>query len=149
MDIVTFTAVLDQAIAEVAAREFSLLSEGMTKEEWSSKVHQSLNSLGGLQQSSPPDYNDPWIALFYMTWYQPGQIHLVRSLIEEQRKARGSGRLLEDDRQLLHIIDFGCGALAMRFGLVLALAEALERGEDITEIHIDSIDPNTAMVQMG
>ena len=54
MDIEAFTAVLDQSIANVAAREFGLLSEGMTKEEWSSKVHQSLNSLGGLQQSNPP-----------------------------------------------------------------------------------------------
>ena len=149
MNIEALTAVLDQTIAKVAAREFSLLSEGMTKEEWTGKVNQSLNSLGGLQQSNPPNYDDPWIALFYLTWYQPGQVQLVLSLIEEQRKARGGDRLLRHDRRILHVIDFGCGALAMRFGLVLALAEALEQGEDIREVHIDSIDPNTAMVQMG
>ena len=149
MDIEALTDVLDRAIARVAARKFASLSEGMTKEGWSSNVHQSLESLGGLQQSNPPNYNDPWIALFYLTWYQPGQIQLVRSLIDEQRKANADGQLLGDGRQALHVVDFGCGALAMRFGLVLALADALEQGEDINAIHIDSIDPNMTMVQMG
>ena len=149
MDIEALTAILDRSIATVAEREFGLLSKGMTKQEWSNKVRQSLNSLGGLQQSNPPNYNDPWIALFYLTWYQPGQIQLVHLLIEEQRKASGRGRLLKSDRQLLHVIDLGCGALALRFGLVLAVAAALELGEDIDEIHIDSIDPNTAMAQTG
>ena len=149
MDIGAITTVLDQSIAKVAAREFGLLSEGLTKEEWSSSVHQSLNSLGGLQQSNPPNYDDPWIALFYSTWYQPGQIQLVHLLIDEQRKARGDEQLLGSDHQILNVVDFGCGALAVRFGLVLAVAAALELGEDIDEVHIDSIDPNTAMAQLG
>ncbi len=149
MDIEVLNAVLDRSIATVAEREFGLLSKGMTKEEWSNTVHQSLNSLTGLQQSNPPNYDDPWIALFYLNWYQPGQIQLVHLLIEEQRKASGGRQLLRSNRQLLHVIDLGCGALALRFGLVLAVAAALELGEDIDEIHIDSIDPNTAMAQMG
>ena len=144
-----FKAVLDQAIAKVAAREFGLISEGMAEREWSDKVHQSLNSLGGLQLSNPPDYSDPWIALFCMTWYQPRQVQLVRSLVEEQRIAKNSEHLLRSDRRILNVIDVGCGALALRFGLVLAVADALELGEGIDEIHIDSIDPNTSMAELG
>ena len=149
MEIEALTAVLDRSIVAVAERQFGSLSKEMTKQEWSNKVHESLNSLAGLQQSNPPDYNDPWIALFYLTWYQPGQIQLVHLLMDEQRKASGGGRLLRSDCQVLHVIDLGCGALALRFGLVLAVAAALELGDDIGEIHIDSIDPNTTMAQMG
>ena len=57
--------------------------------------------------------------------------------------------MLRNDRKILHVVDLGCGALALRFGLVFAVAAALELGEDIDEVHIDSIDPNTAMAQMG
>ena len=149
MDIEALRAVLDRSIATVAERQFGSLSKGMTNQEWSNKVRESLNSLAGLQQSNPPNYNDPWIALFYLTWYQPGQIQLVHQLMNEQRRATGRGRLLKSDRQVLHVIDLGCGALALRFGLVLAVAAALELGDDIDEVHIDSIDPNTTMAQMG
>ena len=49
----------------------------------------------------------------------------------------------------LYIVDFGCGALAMQFGVFLAAADAIERGQSITEIKIDSIDTSQAMVNIG
>ena len=140
---------LDRAITRVAHNEFQRLSTGMTIQQLTHKVHQTLDSLAGLQRGNPPDYNDPWIALFYLTWYQPGQIQLAHILIEAQKGARQTSLLLADDFQRLHVVDFGCGALAMKFAVAWAAADALENGEQISSINVDSYDPNPAMVRIG
>ena len=37
----------------------------------------------------------------------------------------------------------------MRFGLILAVADAIGQGETIREVKIDSLDPNVPLVQNG
>ena len=136
---------LDRAITRVANGQYNGLSDKMSPTELGDKVHWSLNSLGGLQQGNPPDYNDPWIALFYLTWYQPKQIQLARALIEE----RNTNSLLIDNSQNLHVIDFGCGTLAMKFATAWAVAEALENREQISSVTVDSYDANPSMIRLG
>jgi len=140
---------LDRAITRVADDQYKRLSNKISLNGLNRRVHQYLNFLSGLQQGNPPNYNDPWIALFYLTWYQPKQIHLAHSLIEEQKTIRNTNSLLIDNSQSLHVIDFGCGALAMKFAVAWAVAEAIEHGEQISSVTVDSYDANLSMIQLG
>ncbi len=49
----------------------------------------------------------------------------------------------------LHIVDFGSGALAMQFGLTLAVLDASERGFRVPEVGVSLFEPNDAMLRMG
>ena len=93
-----------------------------------------------------PEYANELVALFYSVWYQPFQVNaayaLVRDAIERQR-----GRLTDAGR--LHIVDFGSGALAMQFGLTLAVLDLTERGFRVPEITVSLFEPNDAMLRVG
>ena len=128
---------LDKAMTTVAEEEFNRLTRGLTNEQIVEKVLGSLRSLDRLRSGQIPNY-DEWDALFYH-WYQPSHINLAYNIIN----------LANGLRDQLHIVDFGCGALAMQFGVLLAAANAIERGQPITEIKIDSIDTSQAMVNVG
>ena len=149
MDQQAFFAAIDQTIKKVAESEFLRLSTGITTEESSEKVRTALDALGGLRHGNPPDYNDPWVALFYLTWYQPGQILLSRRLIDHISRIKGNRQLTINDSRSLQVVDFGCGVLAMRFAIAWASAEAIENGQDIKSIRIISLDPGIAMVELG
>ena len=128
---------LDKAITTVAEQEFDRLTKGLNNEQIAEKVVGALQSLKRLQEGSIPNY-DEWDALFYH-WYQPSHISLAYNTIKLANGLSGQ----------LHFVDFGCGALAMQFGVFLAAADAIERGQSITEIKIDSIDTSQAMVNIG
>ena len=128
---------LDNAMTTVAEQEFNRLTRGLTNEQITVKVVGSLRSLDRLRVGKTPNY-DGWDALFYH-WYQPSHINLAYNTIN----------LANGLRDQLHIVDFGCGTLAMQFGVFLAAADAIERGQPITEIKIDSIDTSQAMVNVG
>ena len=90
------------------------------------------------------------MSLFYAIQYQLSHINLVYSMIcdlVQRRNLRNSRSLTETGA--LHVVDYGCGALTMRFGVILAVADALERGEAIQEVRIASLDPNVPIVQLG
>lgn len=137
---------LDQVITEVARAELERvrLSEGLRDEEVPPKIRGALAELDGLQQGKLPDYQNPWVALFYLTWYQPGHILLGRQLIE---LSNSKGERLRNGN--IHIVDFGCGALAMQFALAWATAEAIEDGVDMAPITIVSYDTSGPMVKLG
>ena len=84
-----------------------------------------------------PDYNE-WDTLLYH-WYQPSQINLAYSTIKS--------KTMVSDK--LRIVDFGCGALAIQFGVALRAADALEQMQPLSEVRIDSLDTSRAMVRMG
>ena len=128
---------LDKAITTVADQEFDRLTRDLNNEQIAEKVVGSLRSLDRLRFGNIPNY-DEWDALFYH-WYQPSHINLAYSMIEWSHE-------LSDQ---LHIVDFGCGALAMQFGVFLAAVDAIERGQPINEIQIDSIDTSEAMIDIG
>ena len=52
-------------------------------------MDKALRSLKELQQGRKADYGNEWVAIFYLTWYQPRQIQLayaaLRELISERR----------------------------------------------------------------
>ena len=68
---------LDRAIAEVAEAEYGRLAHGVPLDTQAKRVDAALQSLGRLKQGTPPDYDSEWVVLFYVTWYQPRQVHLA------------------------------------------------------------------------
>ena len=121
----------------------------MRPEVWHQNVHNALDSFGMLRKGTPPDYNDDWVALFYLTWYQASQINLAHSLIEGMNQSRGCNNFIANGTPSLHVVDFGCGALAMQFAIAWAAAEALENGANIKSIRIGSCDVAIPMVRLG
>ena len=86
-----------------------------------------------------PDYDDPWVALLYLTWYQPSQVNLAYTL--SRRILGATNPFLSGS---LQIVDYGCGALAMLFGLALAAAETHQKDRPHPKITVDLIDESTA-----
>ena len=135
------TNILDRVITTVSDQEFKRLASGLNIEEKTEKVHYALKSLGKLQNGEMSDYHDKWVALFYH-WYQPAHINLAYSMV---KSIINSTDIVNEK---LHIVDFGCGSLAMQFGVALTIADTKNKNS-ITEIRIDSIDTSQAMIKIG
>ena len=148
MDAATQAAVaraLDTSIADVAAEEFARLSHGLSNQGIAEEILGALQDLEGLQQNEMPTY-DGWDALFYLTWYQPSHIALAYTLA---RTITPSKNPLRTGKSRLQVVDFGCGALAMQFGLALAGAETLRRRGRGPKIDIVSTDESDHMRRIG
>ena len=135
MDHSSATRALACAIREEAWLSFTRLRQGRSETEVAGKVKTALEQLEGLQSGEMPDYHDPWVALFYVLWYQPPQINLAYSAIRP---------FVGDEQERWQFVDFGAGALAAQFGVALALAE---RGQLATVVQ--SIEPSDAMFELG
>ena len=134
----TLTDCLSRSLVDVADEAFRKQSRSLTKDQLAATVTRSLRSLDELKQGRMPDYHNEWVALMYATWYHPGQVSLAWSIINSMRP-RFEGAL--------YIVDFGCGSLAMRFGVALTVADALGRGESIGKIRVHSTDPSGVMIE--
>ena len=135
------TNILDLVIETVSDQEFKRLAKDLNTDQITKKVLGALKSLKKLQKGEMSDYHDEWVALFYH-WYQPSQIYLAYNMI---KSIIHSTDILNEK---LHIVDFGCGSLAMQFGVALALSDTIKK-KSITEIRIDSIDTSQAMIAIG
>ena len=135
--------ILDEAITTTAEQEFNHLRSAVNNDAQVAKnVSEAVRSLRKLQFGEEPEYNE-WVALFYLTWYQPRQINLALYILQE---------LYEDTRRRLgsdfplHIIDVGCGALAVQFAAAILAAEYQREGNDLT---VNGIDPSEPMKRIG
>lgn len=129
---------IDRAVAEVAEREFRRLTCDLSEEETVDQVHSALEELGKLGKSGgTPAYDCELVALFYLTWYQARQINLVYSLLD-QRSVRLPRRL--------HVVDLGCGAMAVQFALAVFAATSDQAG---TRISLSGIDDSRPMIAVG
>ena len=150
MDIDAFTAALDLSMTGVARREFERLSDGMEPAEILPKIHSALDSLGDpLKRGIPPNYEDPWLALCYLTWHQPGHIQLGRLLIEQLRRMRKDEWPLSIAGDCLQVFDFGCGSLAMQFAVAWAISDAIEAGRPAQYVEVDSYDASPVIMDLG
>ena len=136
--------VLDEAIATVADQELNRLSEGLNDFQVAEQIAKALDSLRELQGADPPNYNNEWVALFYLTWYQPRQINtaltVLRQLYADPRNER-----LRMGHPLV-IIDVGCGALAVQIAAAIMTAEY--QRED-NKVSVQGIDPSEPMKEIG
>ena len=129
-------AALDRAIAEVAEVEYARLAQGLSPHHQAQEVDTALQSLRQLQQGVTPDYNSEWVALFYVTWYQPRQVHLAYAALRQHVSAENPPQ---------YVIDYGCGTWAVQFALAIALTEEHDFGG--TGVH--GLDPSVPMKNMG
>ena len=138
---------LDISIADVAREELQRLSDTLEPFDIAEAICASLHSLERLQfsQGPMPDY-DRWDAPFYAFWYQPVQINLAYTLA---RTIPREVNPLLAGHSSLQVHDFGCGELAMQFGLALAAADTLKEGGNIPDIVIFSGDSSDFMAQFG
>ena len=110
-------------------------------------VSSAVDSLhGSLKKLQPPNYDNPLVPLLYCAWFEPFQVNLAYSLIMCAVERRG-GSL--SDRAVLHVVDFGCGALAAELGVALALLDLIEQGRPIPTVRIDAIDTSHEMKEIG
>lgn len=143
----SYTAALDAAISGAAASEFVRITAGLSRDEKAMLVSQALDSLhGSIPRLEMPEYAAELVALFYSVWYQPFQVNSALSLIS---------RIIEErqhtltEKRRLDIVDFGSGALAMEFGLALAVFDAQGHGAAVPEINTYLIEPSDAMTRTG
>ena len=129
----------DNALTAVAIRKYEQFSNGLPGSQVRSEIREALEELGKLTSGKMPNY-DKWVSLFY-NWYQPSHIRLAYLMITPE--------ISDSVTDNLHIVDFGCGALAMQFGVVFAVADALKQGRSIYEVRIDSFDASQHMIHMG
>ena len=134
---------LSKAIVDVAEWEFNRLKEGMSDVEVAQAVEGALKSLDKLRLGKMPSYDDDWTTLFYLTWYHPNHVNLAYSMITAMLK--NTGRELPSD---LYLLDFGCGTLAMQFGLALAVAD-LRDEQPVKSVRVEPIDSSDPMVRLG
>lgn len=95
-----------------------------------------------------PMFTDPWVALFYLLWYQPSQISLFHSVFADFLSEDDDGDPSRTANGNLQIADFGCGAFAAQFGLTLACME-LQDSQVISNLAITNIDSSRAMTTLG
>ena len=141
----TVTEALDLAIASVAEEWFGKLSKGLSDQEVAKRVCKSLCSFRDLQKGNLPQYGD-WDALLYSIWYQPSQINLAYSLARKTFNKLMTG---QGDSNNHEVLDFGCGAFAMQFGLALAAADVVEEYNVVPRIGVIPCDSSEDMIEFG
>lgn len=133
----SFGDVIDRAIAEVAKQEYQRLTRGLSEGEIVGHVRRALEELKKLSEGGTPAYDCEWVALFYLTWYQPRQINLVYSFLDQTR---------DDLPKRLLVLDLGCGALAVQFALAIFAATRVEPGGKVV---VWNVDPSRPLVRIG
>ena len=139
---------LDKAVAHVAREEFQRVTAHLTEDEKTRRIESAAASLDLLRKGGTPDYEDPLVAVLYLVQYQLQHINLTYSLIDATARWLGRNGVLTDTGRL-HVVDYGCGALAMRFGVILAVSDALESAHNISSVKIDSLDLAAPVVALG
>ena len=143
--------VLDKAIAKVFRQELERLSQSLSDPDKANKrVDYAINELDklGQRQSEMPKY-DAWVAPFYLSWYQGSQINLAYSMARGILTKESISKELFTDTGRLYVLDFGCGALVMKFGIALAIADALQDNQKIHSACVVSYDESEAMKNIG
>ena len=139
------TNALDLAVASVVETEFQRLATAAGPEQTARNVLRSLRSFESLQQGIMPAY-DEWDAVFYAAWHHPGHVNLAYTLIE---KIPAPHNPLKSGKGSLHVMDFGCGTMAMQFGLALAAADSVAQLRTVPRVNIFSEDSSQPMIAIG
>ena len=141
---------LDQAIAEAVQAECDKLTPGWTLSERKDHIGWVSNHIReALRKLTSPNYQWPLAPPVYAGIYQWSHVNIAYSMIKKMVTLSNPQNDILTDSSKLHVMDFGCGAFAMSFGLALALTEAIESGQKVTEVRIDAIDNSTFMMDMG
>lgn len=140
---------LDTAISETVEGEHCRLTRNMAERQKSDLFNEARRQVLSLRNLEMPEYDDEFVAMVYVAAYQLQHIHLTYSMVKDMQSRRNASTPAMVRTGNLQVVDFGCGALAMQFGVALAVADALEAGENITHVKVDSMDINRPMLFIG
>ena len=130
-------------MARVLKRRASALPVGVDSAQ---AIITALRGLQGLAKAQAPDYDDEWLSLLYVAWYQPTHVNMAYTLVQSVPDHHNP---LSSGKGGLHVQDFACGPFAMQFGFALALAEKLrDRGSGLVPT-IYSHDNSDRMWNLG
>ena len=93
-----------------------------------------------------PNYSDRLVVLLYCIWYHPSQVNLAYTLAQNVPKDKNP---LLSGTPSLRVFDYGCGALAMQFGLTLAAIDLWERHKSVPKISVQSYDTSKEIIRIG
>ena len=140
---------LDAALATLAEREYARLTERLSTKMQVERLDGVFKQFERMAKGQiQPAFTDPWVALFYLLWYQPSQISLFHSIFADllrQDAGDDRSRITNDN---LQIVDFGCGALAVQIGVTAACMELQDR-QAIPHLAITNIDGSREMTVLG
>ena len=145
---------IDDAIETVACNEFKRLVSGLRSHDMDDLIYlvgsiqKSLRALKDLERGRLPDYND-WDSVFYLSWYQPGQINLANNLLNRIHGCAKAVDVFGLCNGKTHFIDYGCGSLAMMFALSIHAADFIAQDRTPYDVEIDCIDISPAMMRLG
>ena len=147
LDTAIATAAEDTLEAAFLTPPFNHLSPCERTEKVRHNADAMRSALGGLRM---PDYNDDITSAAYLLNYHPSHVGLAHAIVDHMMKSRGVGKLIAGDSGRLHVVDLASGTLAMQFGIAIAVADALVRGENIKGVVVDSVDDSLpAMLKVG
>ena len=138
---------LEDAIVSVAEEEFDRLSKGDTPIYRVARVCSAFKELDKLRTDQMPDYSHQWLPLLYLTRYHPSQVNLAYSIVMNYLKRKAATGSMAN--KTLYMFDFGCGTLAMLFGVALAELKCRMDGHPIPQIRVDSMDASKPMTELG
>ncbi|MDE0042152.1 MAG: hypothetical protein OXT74_08955 [Candidatus Poribacteria bacterium] len=134
---------LDEAITTVAEQEFTRLRSAASDDaQVAENATEAVKSLALMQYGRQPAFNE-WDALFYITDYQPGHINFALQVLEGLIQETPGGLA---GKPPLHIINVGCGALAVQFAMAI-LATVYNVDGDTSVVK--GIDTRPAMKVIG
>ncbi len=140
---------LDRAVYMTALAEYKRLTANRTENEAVLLRDQARFEAFKLNQTDMPDYDNEMVAVFYAAMYQLQHINLAYSVIKDFVNLGNYEEAITDPAGTLQVVDFGAGGLAMQFGLTLAVADALEAGQAVKAVYVDSIDLSLPMMFLG
>ena len=156
----TVQTAIDEVIVKVSEEQWDRLAgdecDPRSRTCATQAIYTALESLDELKRGGIPNYNDEWVALFYLTWYQPKQINLAYSVltgISSNLESENKPLWIRDGSKVengkFYYIDFGCGCLATMFAVAIAAADSITHGKFISRIVIECIDNSSAMIDLG
>ncbi|MDE0299856.1 MAG: hypothetical protein OXN17_14575 [Candidatus Poribacteria bacterium] len=143
-ELIEFVApLLDEAITTVGEQEYIRLRRAADDDaQVAENATEAVKSLALMQYGRQPAFNE-WDALFYITDYQPGHINFALQVLEGLIQEAPDGLA---GKPSLHIINVGCGALAVQFAVAILAAVYNVDGATIV---VKGIDTRPAMKVIG
>lgn len=145
LDVAIAKAASDTLDAAFAQPPLSSLSPDERFQRVACSANDMRLALGSLKTAN---YNDDITAAAYLLNYHPSHIGLAHATVNQFVRSHG-GQLISDDSGHLHIVDLASGTLAMQFGIAIAVADALIRGDRIEAVVVDSVDISPEMLKVG
>ena len=146
MDALT-VQIIDEAVADAATE---LLNQASRSKHFDHSLKDAMVKMtGDLTRCQMADYAHPAIAIAYLVHYQIPRTGLAAYLLQKAAQQRHGNPLILTKDKPLHVIDFGCGTLAVQLGLAVTLAEAIKAGIQQPAVRITSIDRARSMLNSG